>query len=168
MAADMAKPTILLVGGAWHTADYFGPLVTVFEAAGYPTIALGLPSVGADPPARDYSADVDAIRRQAVRLLAQDKEFVAVFHSMGGIPGTDALHGLGKAPGGDAGGAVALVYIASMVPTAGHSLETHQKAIGNEAWAVARQALSHVCTSISDCVLSSGDQGSSPRSGRQG
>ncbi|MCJ1436719.1 hypothetical protein MMC27_006101 [Xylographa pallens] len=138
----MAKPTILLVGGAWHTADYFGPLVKVFEEAGYPTFALGLPSVGANPPATDYSVDVNAIHYHATRLIAEDKEIIAVFHSMGGIPGTDALHGLGKSRAGGAGGALALVYIASMIPTAGHSLETHQKVVGNEAWAPARQALS--------------------------
>ena len=146
----MAKPTILLVGGAWHTAEYLDPLLKVFEIADYPTIALGLPSVGANPPATDFSVDVKAIRHQATRLIAEDKEIIAVLHSLGGIPGTEALHGLGKATGGDTGGVVALVYIASMVPKAGNSFDAHLEAVGDETWKPARQAMSHVCIFISD------------------
>ncbi|MCJ1383502.1 hypothetical protein MMC17_006616 [Xylographa soralifera] len=140
----MAKPTILLVGGAWHTADYLGPLLEVFEEDGYSATALGLPSVGVNPPATDFSADVNAIRNQCTRLIAEDKEVIAVLHSFGGIPGTEALHGLGKPPGSSAGGVITLVYIASMVPKAGNSFDMHLQAVGDETWGPARQALTHV------------------------
>ena len=143
----MAKPTILLVGGAWHTADYFGPLLKVFKEEGYPAVALGLPSVGAHPAATDFSVDINVIRDQVTRLIAEKKEIIAVLHSYGGIPGTEALHGLGKAPGSGAGGVIALVYIASMIPKAGNSFEAHLEAVGDSTWKPARQALSQVCVS---------------------
>ena len=55
----MSKPTVLLVGGAWHTAEYLGSLLNVFKEAGYPAVALGLPSAGASPAAPDFSVDVN-------------------------------------------------------------------------------------------------------------
>ena len=87
---------ILIVGGAWHTADYCGPLVKVFEEARYPTFALGLPNMGANPPSTDNSIDINAIHHHAIQLIAKDKEIVAGFPSIKGNPGTDALHRLGK------------------------------------------------------------------------
>lgn len=137
----MAKPTILLVAGAWHTADYFGPLIKLLEATNYPTVSLGLPSVGASPPVSDFSGDVAAIRTAASELIADDKEVVAVLHSYGGIAGTEALQGLGKAQEGKAGRVIALVYIATMLPKKGHSFETHVESVGDFAWKPAREAL---------------------------
>ena len=139
----MPNPTILLVGGGWHTAAYLDPLAQVFEKAGYPTVALGLPSVGACPPALDFSIDVDAIRSTAQRLIADKREIIAVLHSLGGIPGTEALHGLGKAPESDAGVA-SLVYIASHLPALRCSFETHLEALGDESWKHAKRGLSKV------------------------
>lgn len=57
-ACEMSKPTILLVGGAWHTANYLSPLVATLEAAGYPTTALGLPSVGPERCDLNFDRDV--------------------------------------------------------------------------------------------------------------
>lgn len=144
----MAKPTILLVAGAWHTADYFGPLANLLEAADYPTVSLGLPSVGASPPGSDFREDVAAIRIAACRLIADDKEVVAVMHSYGGIAGTEALQGLGKAKEGKAGRVITLVYIATMLPSKGHSFETHLESVGDFAWKPAREALAAVCVKL--------------------
>ena len=144
----MAKPAILLVGGAWHTAEYLGPLLNVFKEAGYPAVSLGLPSAGASPPAEDFSGDVDAIRGQATRLISEHKELIVVLHSFSGIPGTEALHGLGKSSGSSGSeGVIALVYIASHVPRAGNSFDTHLVTLGDETWAPAKKALCHVCIS---------------------
>ncbi|MCJ1331853.1 hypothetical protein MMC10_008545 [Thelotrema lepadinum] len=92
----MGKPTIFLVGGAWHTVDYLKPLADIFENVGYSTVAVGLTSVGANPPATDFSGDVAAVRNAAIQLIAEDKDIIAVLHSLGGIPGSEAMHGLGK------------------------------------------------------------------------
>ena len=139
----MSNPTILLVGGAWHTADYLDPLAKVFEKAGYPTVALGLPSVGASPPAPDFSIDVNAIREIVQKLIADKKEIIAVFHSLGGIPGTEALQGLGQVPESSVG-VTALVYIACHLPATGNSFDSHLEALGDESWKQAKQGLSQV------------------------
>ena len=140
----MSNPTILIVGGAWHTAEYLGPLAKVFKEAGYPAVTLGLPSVGASPAAPDFSIDVKAIHDEATKLIADKKEVIAVLHSFGGIPGTEALHGLGKTSGGNAGGVIAIVYIASHVPRAGDSFDMHLEAMGDVTWKQAKQAFSQV------------------------
>ena len=149
----MAKPAVLLVGGAWHTADYLGPLSKVFQGEGYPTVTLGLPSVGSSPAAKDFSADVNAVRDRAKRLIAEHEELIVVLHSFGGIVGTEALHGLGKASSADAGGegggrVIAIVYIASMVPKAGDCFDTHLEAVGDTTWAPAKEAFTQVFTSM--------------------
>lgn len=141
----MAKPTILLVAGAWHTADYFGPLTKLLEAADYPTVSLGLPSVGASPPVSDFSSDVTTVRIATSQLIADDKEVVVVMHSYGGIAGTEALQGLGKAQEGKVGRVIALVYIATMLPAKGHSFESHLELVGDFAWKPARETLAVVC-----------------------
>ena len=80
-------------------------------------------------------------------MIAEDKEVIAVFHSFAAIPGTEALHGLGKATGKGAGGVIAIFYIASMVPKAGKSFETHVESLGDTTWMPAKQALFQVIIS---------------------
>ena len=127
----MSKPTILLVGGAWHTADYLKPLATALEAADYPTIALALPSVGASPPKLDFGADVALIRSTASELAADEKHIVAVMHSFGGIVGTEGLQGLGQASMKGTGAVLGLVYIAAMLPKKGDSFQAHLESVGD-------------------------------------
>ena len=157
----MSKPTILLVGGAWHTADYLKPLATALEAADYPTIALALPSVGASPPKRDFGDDVALVRSTTSDLASEGKHIVAVLHSFGGIVGTEALQGLGRASREGTGVLLGLVYIATMLPKKGDSFETHLESVGDLAWKPAREALTVVGASlmlitalIADTILS--------------
>ena len=143
----MEKPTIIIVGGAWHTAEYLSPLAKVFEKDGYPVVSLGLPSSGANPAVKDFSEDVAAVRKLATTLIAEKKDIIAVLHSFGGIIGTEALHELGKQDDNATGGVIALVYIASMVPKAGDNFDLHLKACGDTSWELARKGLSQVCES---------------------
>ena len=139
----MTKPTILIVGGAWHTVDYLNVLAKVFENDGYPTRTLGLPSVGSNPPATDFSGDVAAIKKIATELIAEKKDIIAVLHSFGGIAGSEALHGLEKASTGGPG-VICLVYIASMVPKKGNGFDDHLQAVGDLTWKPARGAFTQV------------------------
>lgn len=146
----MPKPTILLVGGAWHTADYLKPFATSLEAAGYPTITLALPSVGASPSKLDFGDDVALVRSTASELVGDGKDVVAVLHFFGGVVGTEALQGLGKSASSIAGIGVVLglVYIATMLPKKGDSAEAHLESVGDYAWKPAKEALSVVGASV--------------------
>ena len=119
----MPKPTILLVGGAWHPADCVKPLATALEGAGYPTLTLALPSVGPSPSVKlGFRDDVGLVRSTASELVCDGNDIVAVLHSFGGGVGTEALQGLGKWASSTAGIGVVrgLVYIASTVPKKGN------------------------------------------------
>jgi alpha-beta hydrolase superfamily lysophospholipase len=134
---EMAKPTIIIVGGAWHTVDYLFLLAKVFEELGYSTKSIGLPSVGANPPVTDFSGDVAAVRNAAAEIVSENKDLIAVLHSFGGIVGSEALYGLEKKD--DQVGVIAMVFIASMVPKKGHCFDDHLEAVGDLTWKPARQ-----------------------------
>ena len=135
---------MLLVGGAWHTADDLRPLATVLAAAGYPALRLSLPSVGADLPKSDFGDDVAVIRSTASQLISEGKRVLAVLHSYGGIFGTEALQGSKNTSKDGTGVLVGLLYIATMLPKKGDSLEAHLESVGDFAWKPAREALAVV------------------------
>ena len=111
----MAKPTIVLVPGAWHKPDVYSGVVDSLSAHGYPTVALPLPSAGATPANPDFTEDVDGIRDCLTKLVvSEEKEVVLVVHSYSGMPGAEAPKGLGKKERegkGLKGGVVRLVFI---------------------------------------------------------
>ena len=144
----MSKPTILLVGGAWHTADYLKPLATALEAADYPTLTLALPSVGASPAKLDFGDDVALVRSTSWELVADGKHIVAVMHSFGGIVGTEALQGLGQTSMKGTGAVLGLMYIATMLPKKGDSFEAHLESVGDSLWKPTRQVLTVVGVSL--------------------
>ena len=126
-----------------HTSDFLIPLAQVFGMAGHAAKFLGLPSVGASPPVLDFSDDVAAVRNIAFQLIAQRKDIIAVLHSLGGIPGSEALHGLGKLSTGGAG-VISIVYIASMIPEKGKCFDDHVKALGDDTWKPTRRLFTEV------------------------
>ena len=132
----MTKPTILLVGGAWHTTAYLKPLATALEAADYPTIA--------SPAKNDFGDDKALVRSIAEDLLADGKHIVAVMHSFGGIVGTEALQGLGQAHMERTGAVLGLVYIAAMIPKKGDSFETYLESMGDDSWKAAKERFTKV------------------------
>ena len=157
----MIKPTILLVGEAWHTADYLQPLATALAAADYPTLTLALPSVDASPAKLDFGDDVALVRYKAVDLATDGKDIIAVLHSFGGIVGTEALQGLGKPVMKGIGAVLGLVYLAAILPKKGDSFEAHLESLGDRSWKPERQVLTQagvtllpINTLIADGILS--------------
>lgn len=144
----MSKPTILLVGGAWHTAEYLKPLATTLEAAGYPVVAIGLPSVSADPSKPDFRDDVATIHSTVSTLISKGKMVLAVMHSYGGIAGTEALQEFHDQSRNEAGAVLGLMYIATMLPKKGDSFEAHLESVGDYVWKPAREAMTMVFTPI--------------------
>ncbi|TGO57077.1 hypothetical protein BOTNAR_0209g00060 [Botryotinia narcissicola] len=82
----MAKPTIVMVPGAWHKPLIYSEVAQSLEKHGYPTVSLALPSAGAEPSHQDFNGDV----------VSAGKEVVLVVHSYTGLPGGEAPKGLSK------------------------------------------------------------------------
>jgi pimeloyl-ACP methyl ester carboxylesterase len=104
--ADSAKPTIVLVHGAFADAGGFSAEISRLQADGYPVIAPA-------DPLRGLTADSDYIRSI---LATIDGPVVLVGHSYGGAVITNAARG--------ASNVKALVYLAAFVPDDGDSVAT--------------------------------------------
>lgn len=65
--SNMAKPTILLIAGAWHRSEYFGP-----PPPHDPIASLDRPSVGVSPPASDFRCDRNNIWRSRRSIRTGD------------------------------------------------------------------------------------------------
>ena len=115
----MSKPVFVLLHGAWHTPHCWDRLVTQLNKQGYEAVAPALPSSGSHPPTKDWSQDVEIIRK-TVSELVQERDVVVVMHSFSGMTGGTALEGLSKESclsKNLKGGVIRLVYItAFLVP----------------------------------------------------
>lgn len=101
-----AKPTIVLVHGAFADASSWAGEVRTLQALGYPVIAPA-------NPLRGLTSDSDYIRSV---LQTVPGPVVLVGHSYGGAVITNAARG--------ASNVVALVYIAAFIPDTGQSIAT--------------------------------------------
>jgi pimeloyl-ACP methyl ester carboxylesterase len=104
--ATSAKPTIVLVHGAFADASGFSAEIAMLQADGYPVIA---PS----DPLRGVTSDADYIRSV---LATIDGPVILVGHSYGGAVITNAARG--------ASNVEALIYLAAFVPDEGDSVAT--------------------------------------------
>lgn len=113
----MSKPTIVLIPGCWLPASIYAGTVQALERHGYPASAMQLPSCNADPPAQDFSTDVEGIRKRLVGLIEDEqKDVVLAVHSYTGLPASEAAKGLGKKQReaeGQRGGLLRIVSIAA-------------------------------------------------------
>lgn len=93
----MSNPTIVLVHGAYHTTEHFGPLVKDLESHDYKCKAVQLPSSQSpDSPAATMADDISAIRTAVMDELNRNENVLVVAHSYGGIPANSALRSLDK------------------------------------------------------------------------
>ena len=125
LPAAKMPPTIVLVPGMWHTAGCFSALRSELSPE-YDTIARTLPCVGPPDPAKvGLIDDIEFIRGELLKpCLEEEKDVVLVMHSYGGIPGSVAVEGLGRADvesQGKRGGIVGLVYLSVIVIPVGES-----------------------------------------------
>jgi len=112
----MSKPLFVCVPGASHSHLIYEPLKAALSFYGYTAIPLALPSVGGNPPTYDFTEDVRAIRNLVTDLADSGAEVILVMHAYGGLPGGEALYGLGKGEReqrGLRGGVIRLVFIMS-------------------------------------------------------
>jgi Alpha/beta hydrolase family len=119
----MSKPTIVLVPGAWHSPESYSDVVAILSKHGYPTVSLPLPSVGAIPPHKDMTGDVEGIKSCLEKLVSEEKEVVLVTHSFSSVPGQQAPVGLNKKEQiakGLKGGVIRFVVINGVIVPAGY------------------------------------------------
>jgi pimeloyl-ACP methyl ester carboxylesterase len=102
--AAPARPTVVLVHGAFADATAWARVIPLLERAGYTVVAVQNPLTG-------FDADVATTRRV---IDAQPGPVVAVGHSYGGAVITQAAAGSDKVR--------ALVYVAAFAPDAGETV----------------------------------------------
>lgn len=121
--STMTKPLIVLVPGAWHSPEHYGPLVKHLHAAGYETDAVMLPSYGGE--LANWDPDVEAIRQSITKAVDAGKDVFLVAHSYGGFPAQEACRGLDKATleaQGKSGGIIRLCWLCAFLGDEGQSL----------------------------------------------
>ncbi|RMZ79359.1 hypothetical protein DV736_g6680, partial [Chaetothyriales sp. CBS 134916] len=67
------------------------------EARGYTVLCPQQPSTDANPPTKTMYDDADLVRSELELLVENGKDILLVMHSYGGVVGTQAAAGLGKA-----------------------------------------------------------------------
>jgi hypothetical protein len=112
---------------AWHGPEAFAPTTTILTAAGYTVHGVNLPSVGPVKHLQSFDPDVVEICNTINSVLSKGKDVVMLYHSYGGVPGSEALGGyikyLESGKGKEGWGRVRrLVYCASFVLPEGGSL----------------------------------------------
>jgi pimeloyl-ACP methyl ester carboxylesterase len=104
--------SIVLVHGAWGGSWVWERVVPLLERRGFRTVAVDLPSVGADPDdACSLALDAAAVTQVLDR---EDGPFVVCGHSYGGMVITRAAAGRSDVS--------RLVYLCAFMPDAGDSL----------------------------------------------
>ncbi|KAL4966432.1 alpha/beta hydrolase [Aspergillus stella-maris] len=122
----MARPTILLIPGAWHDGSIYNPLAAILRSRGFDAQPITLPSLGGPPPTSAYDDAKYIQENYLAPLIDQGKEVIIVAHSYAGVPGTECVRGFARkdlvAQGKD-GGVVGLIYIAASLVPKGWSVE---------------------------------------------
>lgn len=84
-----AKPTIIIVAGAWHGLIHIAPLTTALSSQKYPTIPLALTTSGNSD--KNLTDDIAMITSHLEEVIGkQGKDVILVLHSFGGVPGCAA------------------------------------------------------------------------------
>jgi pimeloyl-ACP methyl ester carboxylesterase len=129
MISTGERPTILIVPGSFSPPPLYASIVDHLNLHGYEAIVVNYPSIGRRDPLPPATMADDAAYTSAVveKLADAGKSIVMVTHSYGGIVGTESTKDLAKTEReavGKAGGIVRLLYITSLVPRVGESLQT--------------------------------------------
>lgn len=112
----------------WHDPDAFFEVGNVLEKHGYTNVYVNTASVGSTKPLDDPFEDTKIVRKHILKALDEDgHDVVLAMHSYGGVPGTNAAHGLGKKQReaeGSKTGVINLAYIAVSAPRNRHGTHT--------------------------------------------
>lgn len=100
MPRPPSRTVFVVVPGASQSPSHYGYLLHILHSRGYPTLSALLPStgpaIGSNVTAQD---DTDYVRERMLLpiLDTEEHDVIMVMHSYGGLPGSAAALGLGKA-----------------------------------------------------------------------
>lgn len=124
MAANH-RPTLVIIGGAFHTPASYNKLASALRASGFEVHVPRLHTCNeARPPNSDLADDTSLIRSYVESLVLSGRTVVAIGHSYGGQVMSNALCGLGleaRSSQGLKGGVSHLVYMAAFALPEGMS-----------------------------------------------
>ncbi|OJJ30159.1 hypothetical protein ASPWEDRAFT_45722 [Aspergillus wentii DTO 134E9] len=123
-----SSPTIVIVPASFCPSSFYSAVSGALQDHGLETVVGTLQSTALEPSGKAATMQDDSTYfRQIISDLAhQEKEIVLVAHSYGGIVATECSQGLSRTErqaSGQKGGIIQLVYMACIVPRAGHSLQ---------------------------------------------
>ena len=121
----MSKPHFVLVHGAYHTPWHLSFLASALQKAGYTTTSLSLPTTGpaaSNFPTGGLAADISAIKSGLETAASEHDLLVPVFHSYGGVCGSEAVAELSESTKQKI---VRIIYLAALIVPPGHALTTH-------------------------------------------
>lgn len=133
-STKLAKPTIVVVPGAWHPRSCFERFLHQLHEASYSAVVAALPSVDpVDASTADCASDARSIREQHIlpAINERGEDILIVAFSYGGIPASGAatgLHKLTRASQGKCGGVVGLVLVSAFVIPEGKCLVQGKRA----------------------------------------
>lgn len=118
MTAD-SKPTVVIVGGAFHTPASYNKVALSLKASGLEVHVPRLPTCNeARPPNADLADDTKLIRSYVESLIFAGRTVVPIGHSYGGQVMSNALCGLGleaRSSQGLKGGVSNLICVAGYI-----------------------------------------------------
>ena len=121
-----AKPTIILVPGAWHGPECFSAIVSPLVASGYRTVPVTLPSVGFPDTVTTIEPDIKAVRIAVHEECDAGHDVLLFMHSYAGLPGPEAVKGLSRAERqqqGMQGGVSHLFFCCSLLLVEGECID---------------------------------------------
>ncbi len=125
--ADRARPTMILVHGAFQDSRAWDLLLPLLRARGVNAIAVNLPGRASDTTSRD-SVTLDRYRDAVLKVIAEQRGPVTlVGHSFGGITISSVAEAMPER-------IRALVYVAAYLPTAGASDQSMAKLSEADQW----------------------------------
>ena len=121
-----ARPTIVLVHGAWHVPQHYEEFLQKLRHAGFEAHCPLLPTC--DETKRlnaTMFSDVELVRDLVKSLIANSREVVMLLHSYGGAVGTEAVKGLSiseQSAQGQSGGVGRLIFMCGFMLQEGESV----------------------------------------------
>lgn len=116
-------PFFVILPGGSQNPTHYGYLAHILQLAGYPTFSALLPSVGATGNVTTQDDMMYIRERMLLPILdVEEHDVIIIAHSYGGVPGSAAVHGLGKAERtaqGKKTGVLGQIFIASILQKGG-------------------------------------------------